>query len=1036
MKKIFLVLVFVALCLPLIGYSQNFGKNKVQYDDFNWSYIQTPNFDIYFYDDREKLAEFAAPIAEQVFTEIHSILNWRMHKRTSLILYASHSDFQQTNVLLDYLTEGTGGFTELFKNRAVVAFDGSYSDLWHVIRHELVHVFVNDMIYGGNIQSVISGRVRLNIPLWMNEGLAEYISMGWDTNADMILRDLATMNEIPTIDQLNYYMAYKGGQSVYRFIADKYGEPKIGEIWDKMKSRKNVERGFRASIGMDTKELTEKWHRWLRREYWSDVIDRNELGEISTKLTDHEKLRNYFNTSPAISPAGDQVAIMSDRKGYADIYLISIIDGKEIKKILSGQKKPDLEELKWLYPRLSWSPDGKKIVLAVKSGESDGLIILDVESGNTEKHNFDGIEELFTAAWSPNGQKIAFVGLQNDRTDIFLYDLSADEITQLTDDQYSDFEPAWSPDSKQLIFSSQRGLEGDSLGLAGETDLSSVVFRQKDLFIYDLESSSTRRVTSTAWNENYPVWANTRNAIFYTSDNCGISNLRLLDLDTHEDRTLTNVITGLFQPSLTLDDSRLVYAGYEDVGWDIFVISNPLEMEDLSAKIRPTNYAIELDDLLNRPAVVVEKDTTKLSLTEASYTKNVETDASYTNYIFAPGYEDYQPEPTPEDSAGMSPDSLKFKTDDGDYIINQYKTKFTLDLIDSQAGYNTFWGFQGTTVFAFSDLLGDHRFMLGTELYIDLENSDYYLAYEYLQKRTNYSVMGFHTANFFGLSFYQVLRLRNYGADFSVSRPFSKFSRVELGATSYNVEQKLINLLTGTTDYHRSINTILPRTALIYDNTLWGYFYPVDGWRMRLDFIASPKYNNNSLQFNTLEMDARRYFKLNREYSFGLRLTAGLSEGSNAQRFFLGGESNWINQQFKQYHNYEDVESIYFSEFVTPLRGARYYEREGDRFFLGNFEFRYPFIKYLAMGWPIPLTMASIQGATFLDIGSAWFGDKFQPFGKDPFRGLYMNDLVSGFGFGARFFFGYFILKVDVAWRYDFDQVSAPRYYFSLGTDF
>ena len=212
---IFLLSIYL-LTVPL--YAQ-FGKNKVQYDKYSWSFIQTEHFDIYFHNNGEELAQFAAPIAEQAVREISSVLNWRMRKRVSLIVYNSHSSFQQTNVTLSYMSEGIEGFTELFKNRAVVAYDGDNSEFRHLIRHELVHVVVNDMIYGGNIQSVVSGRVRLRIPLWMNEGLAEYISTGWDTKADMIMRDIATNSNIPNVEQLDYYLAYKGGQSVYRFLA-------------------------------------------------------------------------------------------------------------------------------------------------------------------------------------------------------------------------------------------------------------------------------------------------------------------------------------------------------------------------------------------------------------------------------------------------------------------------------------------------------------------------------------------------------------------------------------------------------------------------------------------------------------------------------------------------------------------------------------------------------------------------------------------------------------------------------------------------
>jgi len=1033
MKRSTFLLIVLSVLLIDPAFAQ-FGKNKVQYDDHTWSFVQTEHFDIYFHDNGKELADFSAPILEQAVKEISSALNWRMRKRTSIIIYNSHSDFQQTNVTLQYMYEGIQGFTEIFKNRAVVAFDGSNNSFWHLLRHELVHVVVNDMIYSGSIQSVVSGRVRLRIPLWMNEGLAEYISMGWDTNADMILRDIATTNDIPNVNELDYYLAYKGGQSVYRFIAEKYGDQKIGEIWSNMKGRSSAEKGFETSIGMNLKELSESWHKWVRTEYWPDVADRDELDDIAIRLTDHKKLKNYFNTGPSINPNGTKIAMMSDRKGYADIYLISVSDGKVIKKLVSGQRTPDLEELKWLNPRLSWSPDGEKIVMAVKSSGKDALIIVNTKTKKRKKYTFDECNELFSAAWSPDGKQIAFIGLNNDRTDLYLFHLKKKKLTRLTNDWASDFEPNWSPDSKKIVFASQRNINNTDMDSDELTNWSTSPYNQTDLYVCDVKTGEISQLTETPWNENYPAWAHTQNKIIYTSDAHGISNLYILDLDSNSHIPVTNVLTGVFQPSLSQDDSRLVFAGYSKSGWDVFTISNPLALVDEPKTIKPTVFANRLAEIWDNPDENIRFDIPSPEDIQRSYTHKVGQEQSYTNYIFAPNYQQL-PSQVP-DTVDIPADTVSYKDDKGEFIVNPYKTRFTLDLIDSQAGYNTFWGFQGTTVFAFSDVLGDHRFTFGTEMYIDLENSDYYLSYQYLPRRTNFGVTGFHSANFWQFSMFHLYRLRNYGFDFSVSRPFSRFSRVEFAATSYNIEQKLINIITGQEEYMQTIHTFLPRAALVFDNTLWSYFYPIDGWRWRLDMMISPKYSETSLEFQSVQADIRRYFKLNREYSFGMRLTAGLSEGKNAQRFFLGGEMNWINQRYRRGHDMSNVEDIYFSEFITPLRGARYYEREGTRYFLSNIEFRYPFIKYLALGWPVPMVIGGIPGITFFDLGAAWYDDDLHPFGYDKYNGIYLDDLVSGFGFGTRLFLGYFLLKIDVAWRWDLNRVWKPQWYFSLGLDF
>ena len=250
MRKIIIIVFLLAEGLL----AQSFGQNKVQYKEFDWSLISSPNFDIYFYGDDTQLAEFTAGVAEDAHEQISKHLRWTLKKRVSIILYHSHNDFQQTNVIWQFMQEGIGGVTELFKNRVVLPFEGDYEQFRHVIHHELVHALLNDMIYDGSIQSIIAGRVKLRIPLWVNEGLSEYLSMNWDTKADMTMRDLSINEKMPTVKELESYMAYKGGQSVWRFIAEKYGREKIGEIINAMKMTQNAEKGFERALGMDYKE--------------------------------------------------------------------------------------------------------------------------------------------------------------------------------------------------------------------------------------------------------------------------------------------------------------------------------------------------------------------------------------------------------------------------------------------------------------------------------------------------------------------------------------------------------------------------------------------------------------------------------------------------------------------------------------------------------------------------------------------------------------------------------------------------------------
>ena len=446
----------VLLLYVSCGFCQEFGQNKVQYEYFDWNYIRSPHFDVFFYKQNSALAKFTVNESEEAYEQISKHLRWTIKKPISIIVYNSHNDFQQTNVVDSYMYEGIGGVTELFKNRVVLPFEGSYDQFRHVIHHELVHAIVNDMMYGGSIQGIITGKIKLRIPLWVNEGLAEYLSLNWDTKSDMIIRDMAIHEQMPRVEQLDAYMAYRGGQSVWRYIASTYGREKVGEILLEMKQSQNAEKGFRRALGMDYEDLSKKWHKYLKKDYWPDVAGREDVADVAKQLTNHKEEENFYNISPAISPDGSKIAILSDRSGYADILLIDALDGKVLKKVIKGNRSINFEELKWLQPGISWSPDGQNIVIASKSGDADALYLINIETEKSKKLTFD-LDGLFTASWSPDGNYLCFVGNRGNASDIFLYDIKSKTLENLTDDLFSDSEPTWSPDGKFIAFVSDRG---------------------------------------------------------------------------------------------------------------------------------------------------------------------------------------------------------------------------------------------------------------------------------------------------------------------------------------------------------------------------------------------------------------------------------------------------------------------------------------------------------------------------------------------------------------------------------------------------
>ncbi|HEX7880064.1 MAG TPA: basic secretory protein-like protein, partial [Candidatus Eisenbacteria bacterium] len=358
------------LLSPPKALAQYFGKNKVHYNNFDWKVIETEHFEVYYYDEEAETAKDAARMAERSYTRLAHVLRHQFKKPIPLVLYATHGQFQQTNILQELIDEGTGGVTEFAKQRVFLPFTGSYSELEHVLSHELVHAFQIDILYGQQ-QSLLTNPFTFQAPGWFMEGMAEYLSLGGvDPNTEMWLKDGALQGYLVPISTLDYVYdirVYRFGQSLWEYIARRYGEEKVGDILRRVGHTRSVGRSIEFVLGVTVEKLSDDWLESIRVTYLPQVAQYVRASDFGKRLTRHEKNQSNYNVVPALSPNGDKLTYISDRGLSIGLYLASAIDGKELGRLAEGERRAGFESFRFFTSSADWHPDGRRVILPAKS---------------------------------------------------------------------------------------------------------------------------------------------------------------------------------------------------------------------------------------------------------------------------------------------------------------------------------------------------------------------------------------------------------------------------------------------------------------------------------------------------------------------------------------------------------------------------------------------------------------------------------------------------------------------------------------------
>ncbi|MGH7528854.1 MAG: hypothetical protein ACREMN_00580 [Gemmatimonadales bacterium] len=1003
--------------------AQYFGQNKVQYRRFDFKIIQTEHFDVYFYPQEREAALDAARMAERAYERLSRIFHHKFQSRKPIILYASHSEFQQTNAVQEQISEGVAGVTEFFKHRMVIPFTGSYAEFEEVLQHEMVHAFQYDIFSRGRPGGGLQTLIAVNPPGWFMEGMAAYLSRGGiDPETGMWLRDAALEGHLPTIEELTYdptVFPYRYGQAIWAYVGERWGDEVIGEILQTSVSS-GVEQAFKRAIGRTLEELSADWRDAVQITFLPQLGQHYRARRIAQPTLTQRRSEGRIFLAPALTPDGRELAFFGDQGGFfIDLWLADAETGRVKRRLVKSTMNNDFESLRFINSAGTFSPDGRYFAIAAKRQDRDDLVLLDVRRGGEERRITVPLNGLQTPHWSPDGEQLVFTGFDGGLSDLFIVNRDGTGLRRLTTDKYADLHPAWSPDGRTVAFVTDRG---------PETDFETLRFGNLRIALYDLETGAIEFLKGMDDGKNInPVWSPDGRAIAFVSDRTGISNVYLYDLNDAQTYQLTNLFTGVqgivpLSPVLTWarESDRLAFVYYEDSQFSVYTIDNPrsLRRAPYRAPAEPpvtSLLAAERRDsaLLARPGDRLPAgalgDSTAVTAAFTAPTA-AQPGQGISVYRTPDGFRpSAEPEPA-ESSAVPAPVSIRELLDSqtlelpdtSEFTFKPYRVRFTADyVVRPTVGYqrdNFGRGFFGGTAIALSDILGNRTIILSGAVNGRISEAQFLGVYVNQSRRLNWAVgLSQEPLYFYGGStrerrpdpvydsvdvFGQSIRRFVIRDVFAESYyPFSRFARMEFGLHAVNISEATLTLETafdaatgaflGQRYVNRdgpSVSFIQPSISHVYDNALFGYVGPFAGRRSR--FQIAPSFGR--WQFTSGLADYRRYIFF-RPFTLAVRGLVFGRLGRDADRFpvFLG--TTELLRGYT-YGSFRDSECTPDPDPGGPTSRTGCPELDqllGARIAVANIELRFPLTRSLVLGF-LPIGFPPIEGAIFFDIGVAW----------------------------------------------------------------
>jgi hypothetical protein len=1080
----------------LNGFAQQarevFGKNRQQYRVFDWQYLSGENFDIYYYDSRKDIAREALQYVELEFDRITDLIGYPPYFKTKIFLYSSLADLRQSNMGLNQTYYNIGGETDFVKPYVEVAHPGTAQELKEELLFKVAELMLNEMMYGGNLKDIFQSALLMNLPNWFVSGAANYVAYGWTSEMDDFIRQMITTKNVTRINRFADEEAAMVGQSLWNFIAERYGKSSISNILNYTRVTRNEEKSILITLGVNFNQLITEWQAYYGQ--MEAMVSRTYIRPSdSLRFSNRHNSTTEFTTIK-MSPDGRYIAYAENDRGRFVVKVRALDTNKET-VILSGGTRVVGQRVDYRLPIISWSDVNTLGVVGVKRGEYT-VWLYDLATKTKLPRELDNFSNVRSMNFSSNG-RLAIVSADFEgQNDLFLISTRRDRVRRLTNDVFDDLDPSFIPGTNRIVFSSNR--VSDSLTVSATAAIGDLTDNY-NLFVFDLDTTTVvmPRITNTLSKDYAPLALND-NVYYYLSDQRGIINLFRYDRSSGIYTQVTNYAASIRDYDFNFERNALVFTMKDKMRDNIYLDRNynftkgvftpaTRRKELQQARIiqerkrQDETKSMSIKDLINARLKEAQGQTDTVQVAKDTVAIRTDSDSIRTDTIVVGASDTLKPPPPKVVNTDdyVFEDEVVKQVQPSETFLNRYmkarersrimgpfpyESKFSANNLVTSMVIDPLRGLGFLLEAQMNDMLENYRFFGGIMTSIDLRNADAYAEFQYLPHFIDFSARfdrkairwePYSNSNIYHYSYNKV----EFGAAFPISdrirfavKPFGMMARsVNLGLSSFpiNPPSEL-----PTSNYYAGA-----KTELVYDNSITSGINIIEGTRGKLIFNHYQGINNANNSFSQVSLDVRHYQKIYKEIVFAVRGFGGAFFGHSPKQYLLGGMDNWaFNKTYQDGRDSEGNENtlgtrsenqdILFVEFATNLRGFPYATLFGSNVLLMNAEFRLPLIRALSNTPVSSNFFQNMQLIAFYDIGTSWTGKppfdsgtsvRIDRINNGPFEidiKNFLNPWLYSYGVGMRsVIFGYY-MKFDLAWPVENFEVGKPQFLFTLGFDF